>query len=431
MRWLVRGRGKGYKKKAGRIVQPALQLRPFHGGHDLSNSKRPSTNGKASKPAEPKKPRKPRPRPSPLPPPPPPPPPVPAPLTSGVVLSTLKHRPLVWFLPPWIPRGMLSCVAGRPNTGKSSFLGWLLAQSKRSVLFPGFEEVLEMLMLPRFIAHGVALDNVLCLNDQRYCFIDQKSLLVRQIRAWRAELVVIETVDSYLPSTMNENDGQAVRLFLESIEAIAEATGAAIVCSRHPGKDADNVMPGSRAWGAVPRVVLELVRDDGPPLKRYLRPFKYGIGPEPSSQSFDLVETLGQPPVFRFGKQAGRGAVDLARDVPDALDRSFVQMAEQMLTAFLADSEKEGSLVLAEGRKEGWSERTIYRAANSLGVVVTRSGKGREHRSFWSLPGVTPGLDAQGVGHTPPCAHGPKFHSTVPLPVLDHRNWRTSSTQAR
>jgi hypothetical protein len=285
---------------------------------------------------------------------------------------------------------MLSLVVGRPNTGKSSFLAWLMSQVGRTVLFPGFEEVLEVLMLPRFKVHGVNLDNVLCLNDQHYSPQDQKDQIIRQVRAWRADLVVIETVDSYLPGDVSENDGQAVRPFLEALETIAEQTGAAIVGSRHPGKDADNVMRGSQAWGAVPRVQLELVRDDGPPLRRFMRPYKYGVGAEPPSQSFELVTSPNQPPVFRLGAAADRGMVDLARDVPDALDRSFVQMAEHLLRALLADSEKESSLVLAEGRKEGLSERTVYRASKTLGVVIRRHGTGRDHKSLWSLPGVTP-----------------------------------------
>lgn len=379
-----------YKKQAGFTVNPAC---PDEGTFWRSTMRKGSEhplNGQAGKPAKPSTPRKPRVKATQPPPDPAALPKVSSALTGGVVLSKVKARSLEWFLDPWIPKGMLSLVVGRPNTGKSSFLAWIMSQAKRVVLMPGFEEVLEVLMLPRFVVHGVNLDNVLCLNDQHYSPQDQKDLLIRQIRSWRADLVVIETVDSYLPGDCSENDGQAVRPFLEALETIAEQTGAAVIGSRHPGKDADNVMRGSQAWGAVPRVQLELVRDDGPPIRRFIRPYKYGVGPEPASQSFELVTSPGLPPVFKFGLAAERSMVDLARDVPDALDRSFVQMAEGMLRALLSDSEKESSLVLMEGRKEGLSERTVYRAAKSLGVVISRKGQGREHKSHWSLPGVTP-----------------------------------------
>lgn len=352
----------------------------------------PAANGQGV----PRKARKPRPAKlrlaAPPPAPPPTPPPAPPALSGGVILSTVAERSVEWFLKPWIPRGMLTLLVGRPNTGKSSFLAWLMSQARRTVLLPGFEEMLETLMLPRYRVHGVDLRGVLCLNDQHYSPADQKDQLVRQIRAWRADLIVIETVDSYLPGESSENDAQAVRPFLEALEAIAHATGAAVVASRHPGKDAENVMRGSQAWGAVSRVQLELVRDDGPPLRRYLRPHKYGVGDEPKSQSFDLVASPGEPPVFRFGAPADAAAVDLARDVPDALDRRMVELAEEMLRSILGDSEKESSIVLAEGRKEGLSERTVYRASKTLGVVIRRSGKGREHRSYWTLPGTTPDL---------------------------------------
>ena len=87
---------------------------------------------------------------------------------------------------------------------------------------------------------------------------------------------------------------------------------------------------------------------------------------------------------------AQASAVDLARDVPDAFERSMVQLAEQLLPLLLSDGEKESSMVLAEGRKEGLSERTIYRASKSLGVEIHRRRRRREHKSYWALPGVTP-----------------------------------------
>ena len=270
-------------------------------------------------------------------------------------------------------------------------LAWLMSQARRTVLLPGFEEELEVLMLPRYRVHGVRMDSVLALQDQHYSPQDQIDMLVRQIRTWR---------------TRPGGDRDAGLLHARGLQRERQPCCAALSgesaqdCPADRGSCHRSQTPGQRSRERLPGLPAVAGGTQGHPRTGPRRwpacievPSRLQVrcgGHAQGELSFALDRYGEDPPVFRLGLAAHSSAVDLARDVPDPFERSMVQLAEQLIPMLLSDGEKESSMILAEGRKEGLSERTIYRAGKSLGVEIHRRGRGREHKSYWTLPGVTP-----------------------------------------
>jgi len=303
-----------------------------------------------------------------------------------VVASTFREKETRWFWEPWFAFDVLNVLVGRKNVGKSSLVAKLMAMAKRPIILPGFEEDVERMMMPRWRVAGVNLDNLKVLNDQPYSPQLMKDLFVKILRDWGADLFVVEMMDSYLPDEKSENNSQDVRPFLEALREIAERSGACVVGTRHPGKDAENIMRGSQAWENVPRIIVTLETFEGPPVRRWMSSHQCGVAEKPPAVSYELRREGKAPPVFIPGELADPKAVELAKATPDQMDRLAIDLAREMLVRFLGDGRKEAKDVYAQAEKERLSDRTMRRGARLLDVIVTREGQGANHKVYWSLP---------------------------------------------
>lgn len=314
-------------------------------------------------------------------------------IIPGRLASQVQRCMARWFVPGLIPANCLSFVVGDPSTGKSTFGAWLCSQAKAPAILPGQEEDPAFALVPRLAAHRVRLERCVLLDDRLWSVPYDRRALTDVLRAHKADLLWVDPVDSYV-GECGENDGQAVRAALEALARVARDTPCTIVCARHPGKSPGNICPGSRQWRAVPREIVELRHDQGPPSQRVLRcrknPYNAATGP----QRYDLVGAQGEPPLFKLGEAV---AADLADTLglTDPVDRWKVDEASELLRALLGEAEQESSWIYQQAELQRLSERTVRYAARRLGVTVRREGVGREHRSFWALPVSTPATPAK------------------------------------
>lgn len=325
-------------------------------------------------------------------PPPPPEPPLgvvpPSPLRPA---SSIRATEVRWFLKPWIPCGELSFVVGDPGTGKSTFLAWLVAQARAAVVFPGHEESIGAMFRPRLVAHGADLDRVFLLTEPGWTFPGALKRTVNAARQVDADLIIMDPVDSYLDESVSHNDAQGIRSALEALSAVAAQTGAAVVAVRHPGKMAGNVCPGSRAWRAVPRMIVQLVVDGSTPPRRWLRAFKDSLGACPPDRFYDLVGAgAGQPRVFTPGGLVRPAVAETCGLGMDRVELKKLDIAVEMIKALLSDGKQEAGFILNHARSIGIGDRTCYLAAERLGVKKLSEGGGRNCRHFWLPPETWP-----------------------------------------
>ena len=121
------------------------------------------------------------------------------PTESLVAADKVPMKAVEWLWEPYIPRGMLTLVAGVPGQGKSLFTCWLAAQiSKRSrVIMSSSEDDYSVIVRPRLEAAGA--------NMKRISFMSPPPLLPRDtdkllalIDKTRAALVILDPLQDHL-----------------------------------------------------------------------------------------------------------------------------------------------------------------------------------------------------------------------------------------
>jgi len=305
----------------------------------------------------------------------------------GLLATDIKESVVKWLLPDWIPTASLTLLVGRPGCGKSSLSALLCSLAIRPLLLTGWEESLSLTTIPRLRAHSVPLKEVCIIDPQlAWTFPGSSKRLLEAVRQWGSSLVVLDPIDAYLDVNTNANDGQGVRGMLQELVLIAATTGCAIIGIRHPGKDPNNVCCGSREWAAVPRTIIEVMHDDGPPEKRLIRPYKFSLGARPEARAFTLVPQSGSPPVFNLGDIVDRSEADLAA-VTDTVERSKIDRALELLPLILSEGEMLAKEVYAMGEIEKLGDRVLDKAAARMKVTRRREGQGASHKVWWSLPG--------------------------------------------
>jgi hypothetical protein len=307
-------------------------------------------------------------------------------LPAGKLLSEVAVKSIEWLLDPLIPCGMVTAVVGEPGVGKSTFEAHLCRLAGRAIVLPGEEDVARLLK-PRMLVNGVDPATVrVILPGSEWYLPECKERLIRAIQFHRARLLVLDPIDDYLPPGFLEADACQVRQILQALRQVAEATAAAVVLCRHPGKDPNNVMVGSRVWRALPRSIVELLRDPGPPVRFIIRPYKDSLGREAPARYYDLVGEKGEPKVWRFGEVVAEEVVRLAKAEPDRIERKKIDQAADLLRALLAcGGEMESSEVYRAGEREGLKDRTIRYAAERLAVSLRREGTRQDTRCYWSM----------------------------------------------
>jgi len=309
------------------------------------------------------------------------------PAEDGILATEIKPEALDWLLPGWIPKGHQTVVIGEPDTGKSTFFSWLMTQAKRPMLFPGNEERLGGQLLKRLQAHGVDLKTLKVMHGRHYPFGGMHEWIIKVALAHRADLILADPIDDYFDDDLDEDKNRHVRPFLEKVEKIAGETGAALVYTRHPGKDPLNLDPGSRAWRSVPRVRLHLMNDGDFPPRRILRALRCGVAKSPPATYFDLVESQEAHPVFRLGDPVNPVAIELAKDMPDAMDRSQYVLACALLEGMVEPYPGvPGEAVYKRAKAEGIPDRTVRWAKKSLGYPHHWRDPESRHRCFWYKP---------------------------------------------
>lgn len=314
----------------------------------------------------------------------------PQPLTGFFTFSSEDVLPAEWFFEPFVPSSLVTLLVGEAGSGKTTFTALLMTKARHTIVFPGEEDV-RRTALPRALASGVDPGKLTWVPAHYdWTMPGAKGDLVRLIREKVADLVIFDTLDDYLHDSINENDNLNIRKVLQALREVAEETGAAVVVIRHPGKAAGNVMVASRAWGNHPRAIIRFVKDHDVKDQGTIHAHKPPLGRDFPPTAYNLVEGNGAFKRFQLGSEVDPVKARESLEVADRLDRHRINQTEQWLRGVLAD----GPMVLQDiyllADKVKHPERMIQRAAERIGVVFTRSGKGKNHKSTWSLPTEPP-----------------------------------------
>ena len=333
--------------------------------------------------------------------------------------SAITVRPVRWLEEDRLALGTLGLLGGREGAGKTLYASTLTAGTTRgtlpgvyygtprAVIIAATEDSWEHTIVPRLMAAGADLDRVYRVDvvtaegsDTMLSLPCDLVALERVVRDVQAALILLDPLLSRLDAELDTHKDAEVRLALEPLVALAEATDVYVLGIIHVNKSSSTdpltMLMGSRAFAAVARSVLFVLTDPEDETVRLLGQPKNNLGrtdlPTRSVRIVgEKVAETDEGPVWT-GKldwlpETDRSiteAVDAA--AASAGDRTATTEAADWLLDFLTDQGGacESATIKREGAPAGHSVNALKRARQRLRVVCEAVGFPR--RTYWQLP---------------------------------------------
>jgi hypothetical protein len=337
------------------------------------------------------------------------------PASTGPELVTrcaaeIAEREVEWLWPGRIPLGMVSIIDGDPGLGKSMISLSLAAAVSRgrpivagapvvgpaAALILALEDSAEHTITPRLRAAGADMKLVHIVEgarrgegtDRAVSLPDDAGLVRAAILRYGAKLVVIDPIKDYLSGAIDAHNDQSTRGALVALKRVALDTGAAVVLLRHLNKKSGEAAlyrgGGSIAFGAVARSSMVVGRVPDTADTCALAVAKCNLAPPCPAVAY-RVETDGGRPYVVWGEELEISADDLLPAAPVRATKRVT--AADWLRELLAGGPLAAEAVFARGKEQGFSERTLRRAADEIGVSKERAGV--QHGSRWCLPAIS------------------------------------------
>ncbi|WP_367184130.1 AAA family ATPase [uncultured Azohydromonas sp.] len=343
-----------------------------------------------------------------------------APDAGGVVLvsgADLMPEPVRWLWLGWLALGKLHILAGAPGQGKTT-IALALASTVTTggrwpdgtrcpvgnvLVWSGEDDPVDTL-LPRLLAAGADRARVFFVTGARIGgrvepFDPARDLPALQAQAQRigdVRLIIVDTVVSAVTGDSHKNT--EVRRSLQPLVDMAASMDAALLGITHfskggQGQDPASRVVGSVAFTAVARVVLVAAKskgEDGED-RRILARSKSNIGPDEGGFAFSLEQCEPLPGIHAsrvtWGDAVEGTARELLAEPEDTGEpRAASDDAAAALVRILAGDIVPMQAAVDAMKREGFTDKVIRKARERLGVIVKRSGFGKELRSYWKLP---------------------------------------------
>ena len=313
--------------------------------------------------------------------------------------ASIEPEPVTWLWPNFIPRGMVSLIAGDPGCGKTWLTLDLACRLSRGMPWPdgsqnstigstvflnledhprsGLRYRIEYLGGDAKKIYGLLsekkqkeLSNLANLKAIGYL-----ATMARKIPD--LQLIVIDPIVDF-SGAININRADQVRRFLNPLAALAERLNVAITITSHMNKAQEmdaiyRTLGTVSGWTGKARAVFLMFKDEDDRKRKLIYPVKTNLSPE-------------EPPrlAFRIANHALQFEV-----VKDGLDFDAYLNPEKRAEApqlsealnMLKELFKESTTILAEdayahARKAGISLTTMNRAKSMMKAKSTKEGKG-------------------------------------------------------
>lgn len=332
-----------------------------------------------------------------------------------VVINPMTHykpESVRWLEDGRIAMGKLTLVAGDPGLGKSFMTLELAARVSRGeagrrengltghTVIMSAEDDPNDTLVPRLDAMCASMKRVHFMegmrkpNDEHIDLIqldrDTDILIDAIVAIGDVSLVVIDPISAYMGRADSHNNAE-VRSVLAQLSRLAQKTGSAVVCVTHLNKDSSGKRAvyramGSLAFTAAARTVHLVTkhpkRDDDPYVdrKRVVSMVKNNLGPIAPARVYIIDDGI----LIWLDDEIDMDADALDGSTPDGgiLETREGQSdkAIEFLEDMLAYGGKPVSEIFELGVKRGINKRTLQRAREQIGAIVTKQG--RIH--YWS-----------------------------------------------
>lgn len=316
-------------------------------------------------------------------------------------IASVQPREAEYLAEPYLPRGMITILAGHAGQGKTTLALWLASHVSNGDLMPGgkpgnvyyftTENDESIVLRPRLEAMDARLDRVMVMRSdaRQLTLTDPRLFEMHKIFGGKPDLIVFDPVQSYVGKKLDMNRTDDVRFMMDNLNKLLHATNAAVVLICHTKKAPMGfngrpceLINGSSDFVNAARSVCFLGRDPARPDVCVVAQEKNSLGLPGASLAF----TIGEDGAVHWSNEECELTAAQILTYSDEKRRhaaSPSERAQAALRDLLAKNEKMRSTDILEAcAKQGISRSAVYRARDELPIQKQRTGMG----SFWSMP---------------------------------------------
>lgn len=320
--------------------------------------------------------------------------------------NEIALKAIAWHWKYWLARGKLHIIAGVPETGKTTIALYFAAALSSGgewpdgtkapagdVLIWTSEDDPEDTLIPRLTRMGADLSRIHFIEQARppggiirpfNPATDLPALEAKTAAIGNVALLILDPVVAAVPMSRNSHNNAEARNGMQPVVDYARSTGAAVIGIGHltkgtAGKDPLERINGSGAFGALPRLVMGVAKneadagEDKP--ERIMVRVKSNIGPSGGGFGYhiDTAPLLEQPDIEATRivwelplEGSARELLNDAEGLDDEDDKtSKVAEAMVFLKTTLEKGERLQREIMAEAKSAGIAEKTLRRAAKA------------------------------------------------------------------
>ena len=316
-------------------------------------------------------------------------------------IASVQPREAEYLAEPYLPRGMITILAGHAGQGKTTLALWLASHVSNGDLMPGgkpgnvyyftTENDESIVLRPRLEAMDARLDRVMVMRSdaRQLTLTDPRLFEMHKIFDGKPDLIIFDPVQSYVGKKLDMNRTDDVRFMMDNLNKLLHATNAAVVLICHTKKAPMGfngrpceLINGSSDFVNAARSVCFLGRDPARPDVCVVAQEKNSLGLPGASLAF----TIGEDGAVHWSDEECELTAAQILTYSDEKRRhaaSPSERAQATLRDLLAKNEKMRSTDILEAcAKQGISRSAVYRARDELPIQKQRTGMG----SFWSMP---------------------------------------------
>lgn len=316
-------------------------------------------------------------------------------------IASVQPREAEYLAEPYLPRGMITILAGHAGQGKTTLALWLASHVSNGDLMPGgkpgnvyyftTENDESIVLRPRLEAMDARLDRVMVMRSdaRQLTLTDPRLFEMHKIFDGKPDLIVFDPVQSYVGKKLDMNRTDDVRFMMDNLNKLLHATNAAVVLICHTKKAPMGfngrpceLINGSSDFVNAARSVCFLGRDPARPDVCVVAQEKNSLGLPGASLAF----TIGENGAVHWSDEECELTAAQILTYSDEKRRHAARPSERAQAALrdlLAKNEKMRSTdILKACAKQGISRSAVYRARDELPIQKQRTGMG----SFWSMP---------------------------------------------
>lgn len=316
-------------------------------------------------------------------------------------IASVQPREAEYLAEPYLPRGMITILAGHAGQGKTTLALWLASHVSNGDLMPGgkpgnvyyftTENDESIVLRPRLEAMDARLDRVMVMRSdaRQLTLTDPRLFEMHKIFDGKPDLIVFDPVQSYVGKKLDMNRTDDVRFMMDNLNKLLHATNAAVVLICHTKKAPMGfngrpceLINGSSDFVNAARSVCFLGRDPARPDVCVVAQEKNSLGLPGASLAF----TIGEDGAVHWSDEECELTAAQILTYSDEKRHHAARPSERAQAALrdlLAKNEKMRSTDILEAcAKQGISRSAVYRARDELPIQKQRTGMG----SFWSMP---------------------------------------------